>query len=138
MQKWKKNHFNLFLNKNYFETCTGHTHAITCCRSFKIQPGPTGWPGARDWNQAGLKKKQGKKNPVWPGQKSGCNPLSFIYFFNKTTSFLFFLKKRIDPSDPVTRLKHGTRALNRAGSKYYDMNILKSPSLSLTNDILKY
>jgi hypothetical protein len=57
-------------------------------------------------------------DPARLGQKPGCNRLTFV-FFTKTTSFWF---KKIDPSDPVTRSKPGTRALDRAGSENYAYN----------------
>jgi hypothetical protein len=58
--------------------------------SFKIRLGPTSWLGiqpTRDWNQAELKKKQGKKKPgviQWVdlarlSQKPGCNMLNFVF-----------------------------------------------------------
>jgi len=118
MQKWKKNHFNLFLNKNYFETCTGHTHAITCCRSFKIQPGPTGWPGARDWNRAGLKKKQEKKKPGVTRSKTRLQPVNFC-FSTKTMLFWFFKKIIINPGRSGDSVKTRKPCLGYDRSKNY-------------------
>jgi hypothetical protein len=66
--------------------------------SIVLKLGPTGRPETqptRGWNQARLKKKQGKEKtgvtqraePARHGQKLGCNPLTFVFFFTKTTSF---------------------------------------------------
>jgi hypothetical protein len=74
---------------------------------FKIRSVPAGQTrirSTRNWNWVGLKKKQGKKksnvtrltqqvDSARLGQKSGCNPLTFI--FTKTTSFWFFKKKNL-------------------------------------------
>jgi hypothetical protein len=71
-----------------------------------------------------LKKKQWKKkpgvtrmtrrvDPAKPGQDPVVNPLTFVFLLKRRR---FDYKKRIDPTDPVTRSKPGTRALNRAWS----------------------
>jgi hypothetical protein len=57
-------------------------------------------------------------DPARPGQKPGCNSLTF--FLLKQRRFDFF-KKKFDPDDPVTWSKPGTRALDRAESKNYDL-----------------
>jgi hypothetical protein len=74
------------------------------------------WPGrSGPGTGPGWRKNRKRKIPVWPGdpvrpgQKLGCNPLTFVLM----TSFWFFL--RIDPDDPVTRSKPDTRVLDRAG-----------------------
>jgi len=88
-----------------------------------------GWPDGltrptRGWNWAGLKKKQGKKkpgvtrmtrrvDPAKPGQDPVANPLTFVFLLKRRR---FDYKKRTDPTDPVTRSKPGTRALNGAWS----------------------
>jgi len=99
--------------------------------SFETRPGSAGRFGTRsirDRNRAGLTKKKGRKNqvwpgeltwwPGWPGQDSVTNPLTFVFlfFFTKTTSFWIFFKELNQPtrSNPVTRPKPGTRALDRA------------------------
>ena len=51
-----------------------------------------------------------------PGQKPGCNPLTFVFF---TKPRRFDLKKRIDPGNPVTMSKPKTRTLDRARSENY-------------------
>jgi hypothetical protein len=83
--------------------------------SFETRPRPAGRPGAR--TGPGWRKNRVGKNPVRPG----CNPLTLV-FFTKTTSFWF---KKIDPTDPVTRSKPGTRALDRDGSENYGFKVLK-------------
>jgi len=108
--------------------------------SFKTWPGPAGRSGTqptRGWNRAGLKKKQEKeKNPVWtgwPGQLTRQDPVKnpvaiveFCFFFFLKRHHIDFLKKQIDPDDPVTRSKLGTRVLDQtghwAGSKNYVLN----------------
>jgi hypothetical protein len=75
-----------------------------------------------------LKKKRGKKKPgvTWltrqvdpatrlTRQDPVANPLTFVFFLFyffllKRRRFDFFLKKRIDPANPVTQSKPGTRA----------------------------
>jgi hypothetical protein len=47
-----------------------------------------------------------------PGQKSGCNPLTF--FSLKRRRFDLY-KKKIDPTNSINRSKPGTRVLNQAG-----------------------
>ena len=61
------------------------------------------------------------------GQKPGYNTLTFVFFFLlKRRRFDFF--KKIDPDDPVTRSKPGTRVLNRTGSKNYGLyNMFRQP-----------
>jgi hypothetical protein len=96
----------------------------------KIWPVPAGrsWTSStRGWNQAKLKKKHEKKKLSWPGdlvdsaksgQKPDCNPLTFLLFFTKTTSF--WLKKKLTwatGSKPETRILN--QADNQAGSKNY-------------------
>ena len=85
--------------------------------SFETRPGPASWPGPGWW------KNRKRHDPVWPGDpvdlaKPGCNPLTF-FFFTKTTPFWIFFKIGIDSTDPVTRSKPGTQALDRAGFKNY-------------------
>jgi len=63
------------------------------------------------------KKKKTWRDPADPTRFS-CNPLTFIFFLLKWRRFDY--KKRIDPGDPMTRSKPGTRALKRAGSKNYE------------------
>jgi hypothetical protein len=85
--------------------------------SFETRPGPPGRPGTgptRGWNRAGWRKNRVKKNPVWPGQKPGCNPLTFVFLLKR---YRFDLKKRIDTGDPVTRSKPETRTLNLEPSR---------------------
>jgi len=100
--------------------CAIHVLNSSYNHSFETRHGPAGrhrTRPTRGWNRVGLKKKQGKKNPVWPGKtwlKTRLQPVNF--FFTKTMSFWFFYKKNWpgQPGDPVK-----TRALNRAGSKNY-------------------
>jgi hypothetical protein len=59
--------------------------------SFEIRPGQVGRPGtwpSWGWNRARLKKKIGEGKTrcdsvdlTRPGQKPGCNPLTFVFFF---------------------------------------------------------
>jgi len=62
----------------------------------------------------------------WPDKtrsKTRLQPVDFCFcFFTKMTLFWIFLKIGIDPADPVTRSKPGTRAFDRAGFKNYDAN----------------
>ena len=60
-------------------------------------------------------------DPIRHGQKPGYNPLTF--FLLKRHHF-DLKKKRIDPGDPVTRSKPGTRALDRVGSKNYGFKLI--------------
>jgi hypothetical protein len=96
-----------------FKTLINHSNWIQnkeswSIYSFKTWPGPAGRPDTRpirDWNQAVLKKKQGKKKsgvirltrrPSWPGKtrlKTRLQPVDF--FFTKTKSFWFFLIKKL-------------------------------------------
>jgi len=99
--------------------------------SFEIRPSGSIW----DPVDPGLEpdrveeKNRKRKNSVWPGDpvdpaRSGCNPLTFVFSFTKITSF--WLKKRIDPGDPV---KTRNRVLNRAESKNYNMmNVVEKRS----------
>jgi hypothetical protein len=108
--------------------------------SFKTRP-------TRSWNRTGLKKKQRKKNPVWPGQKQ-LQPVDFCFFILKwcrfdlkekpgmtrqdtvknsynLLTFVFFLLKRchfdlkINKLTRATRSKPGILALDWAESKSY-------------------
>jgi hypothetical protein len=75
---------------------------------FETRPGPAGRPGAG--TRPGWWKNSISHDPVWPsgltgdpakpGQKPGCNPLTF-FFFTKTTPFWIFFKIGIDPADPA-------------------------------------
>jgi hypothetical protein len=94
--------------------------------SFKTRPGPTGRSEAEI--ELGWRKNRRRKNPVWPGwpseltrqdparpgQKPGCNPLTFIFLLKRRR--FDFLKKKLTRA---TRSKHETRALNRTESKNY-------------------
>jgi hypothetical protein len=68
-----------------------------------------GRPGAK--TGLGWRKKWGRKNPVWPCQKLGCNPLTFVFFFTKITLFWFKKKKNWPgrPGDPIKILNPGLR-----------------------------
>ena len=82
------------------------THGIYPYHSFEtwwVNLGP-GWSRAE--TGLGWRKNRKRKNPMWPGQKPGCNPL--IFFFTKTMSFWF--KKKNDPDDLVIRSKTRTRS----------------------------
>jgi hypothetical protein len=100
-----------------------------------------GRPGAK--TGLGWRKKWGRKNPVWPCQKLGCNPLTFVFFFTKITLF-WFKKKRIDLDDLVIRSKSWTRVLDRAGhqvgSENYglDHGFLITFSFSMPNHLFQY
>ena len=94
--------------------------------SFKIRPGGSTRNSA---DPGRVEEKTGKEktrrvDQARSGQKPGCNSLTFVFFFIKTTSFWFFLKKRIDSGDPVTLSKLETRNLDRisyqVGSKNYN------------------
>ena len=83
-----------------FKTLINHSNWIQnkeswSIYSFKTWPGPAGRPETRpirDWNQAGLKKKQGKeksgvtrltRRPGWPGKtqlKTRLQPVDFCFF----------------------------------------------------------
>jgi hypothetical protein len=52
-----------------------------------VNPGP-GRSGAE--TGSGWRKNRGRKNPMWPGQKPGCNPLIFFFLLKK---IFFNLKK---------------------------------------------
>jgi len=117
-------------------------HFDTKCNlhhSFETQPDPASWLGTRptrSWNLAGLKKKKKVMTRCDPAdlvtRLTWKNPVAtrwllFFYFILlKWRCFEFFLKIKIDPVDPVTRSKPGTRVLNRAGYwtkfKNYDLN----------------
>jgi hypothetical protein len=88
---------------------------------WRVDPGP-GRSGAG--TGPGWKKNRVRKNLVWPSKtrsKTWLQPVDFCFFLLKRRRFDFF-KKRIDPTDPVTRLKPETQALNRAGSENYGSN----------------
>jgi len=73
--------------------------------SIVLKPGLAQWvdlgpsrPGAG--TGPGWRKKMERKNLMWagwPGQDPVANPLTFDFFFTKTTSFWFFLKKMTRP-----------------------------------------
>jgi len=58
-------------------------------------------------------------DPVRPGQNPVTNPLTFVFFLLKRHRFKFFFKELTRPtrSNPVTRPKPGTQALDRAGHR---------------------
>jgi hypothetical protein len=79
-----------------------------------------------------IRKEKTRCNPAdptgWPNDlvdpaRPGCNPLIFVCFFNKTTSF-WFKKKTIDTGDMVTPSNPETWVLDWAshqtGFKNYD------------------
>jgi hypothetical protein len=84
-----------------------------------------------------LKKKWEKEKPgvtrmtqrVDPARPVA-NPLTLV-FFTKRCRFDFFIKKRIDPADLVTRSKPRTRALDRDISKNYDIKEVRPTSTLL-------
>ena len=82
----------------------------------RVDPGP-GRPGA---GTGRVEEKIGKEKTrcdlARPGQKPGCNPLTFVFFLLKQRRFNF-KKKRIDPGDPVIWSKPETRVLERAGHR---------------------
>jgi hypothetical protein len=90
--------------------CAIHVLNSSYNHSFETRHGPAGrhrTRPTRGWNRVGLKKKQGKKNPVWPGKtwlKTRLQPVNF--FLLKRCRFDFFIKK-IDPGNLVTRSKPG-------------------------------
>ena len=90
--------------------------------SFETRPGLVGRPGAEtgpDW-----RKNRGKKNPVWPGQKPDCNPLTFVFLL-KRRRFNF---KKIWPGDPVKTRNPGLgRVSHRTGSKNYAIMTTNTP-----------
>jgi len=56
-----------------------------------------------------------------PGKTRSKTRLQLVeLFFTKTTLFWIFFKIEIDPADPMTRSKPGTRVLDQAGFKNYD------------------
>ena len=61
-------------------------------------------------------KKQGKKNPVWPGDPVK-NLVAIRWFFLLKRCYFNFKKK----IDSMTRSKLGTRILNRTGCKNYEI-----------------
>jgi hypothetical protein len=60
----------------------------------------------------------------WPGQKPGCDPLTFIFFLLKRRRF--DLKKKLTR---MTRSKPGTWALDRAGPENYAHNSLRNQEI---------
>jgi len=106
---------------------------VNSINSFEIWSSLVGASRTRptqNWNRVGL-KKQGKKKPGeltrwsgWAGKtrsKTQLQPINFCFFLLKRCCFDFFLKK-INPNNPVTRLKPGTQVLDRTGSKNYHLN----------------
>ena len=118
--------WTLFLNSKIIITSFFFFFTRAIDHSFETRPGPAGRPGTRltrGRNRAGLTKKRGKEKPgvtrrVDPvtRQDPVTNPLTFVFFFTKTTSFWFIFFKELTRPNPVTRPKPGTRALDRAGS----------------------
>jgi hypothetical protein len=86
--------------------------------SFEIRPDSAGQPGTRPTrDRVEEKTDEGKTrcDPIDP-LRPGCKLVDFCFFFLlKRRSFDFFLKK-LTRSNPVTRLKPRTRALDRAES----------------------
>jgi hypothetical protein len=84
----------------------------TSDHSFETRPGPAGRP------RAGLTTKRGEKKPGVTRQDPVINPLIFVFFLLKRRRFDFFLKELTRPtwSNPMTRPKSRTRALDQAGS----------------------
>jgi hypothetical protein len=65
-----------------------------------LKPGPTGQPGTwqtRGWNRVEekIEKEKTRCDRAKPGQKPGCNPLTFVFFcfLLKRCRFDFFFKK---------------------------------------------
>ena len=89
-----------------------------------LKPDPPGIQLAQDWNQTGLKKKQGKKKSGVIWQDSVTTRWFFLlkwyYFDLKKNSF-----KRL--GDPVK-----TRALNCTGSKNYALKIVEEKMLCVS------
>jgi hypothetical protein len=56
-----------------------------------------------------------------PATRSKTRLQSVDFFFLLKQRRFDFFKKKIDPDDPVTWSKPGTRALDRAESKNYDL-----------------
>ena len=47
------------------------------CHSFETEPARRVDPGMKSGR---VKKNEGRKNPVRPGQKPGCDSLAFVFF----------------------------------------------------------
>jgi hypothetical protein len=113
-------------NNNY------HTLKLPLNKSFPcivLKPGLAGRSGVG--TRPGWKKNRGRKNPTdsaRPGQKLGCNPLTF-FFFTKITSF-WFKKNKIDPT---TRLKSGTQTFNRVSHQIRYKNYVRMSWKSTPN-----
>jgi hypothetical protein len=84
-----------------------------------------------------LKKKQGKEkpdmtrltrrvDPAKPGQKPGCNPLTFVFLLKRRR--VDFFKKKMSRA---TGSKPKTRALDRDRSKNYDIKEVRLTSTLL-------
>jgi hypothetical protein len=78
----------------------GFDHLLSQKHSFETRPGPTGRPGTpADPGWVDEKTGEGKTrcdpadpagrpgDPARPGQDPMTNPLTFVFFFTKTTSF---------------------------------------------------
>jgi hypothetical protein len=64
------------------------SHSFETGPVWRVDSGP-GWPGAG--TGPGWRKNRRRKNPVWPGQKPSCNPLTFVFLL-KRRRFNFFKK----------------------------------------------
>jgi hypothetical protein len=88
--------------------------------SFEIRPDLVGRPGTRPTQGRVEEKTDEGKTGVTrlTRQDPVANPLTFVFFLLKRRRFDFFKKKltRSTRSNPVTRLKPRTRALDRAES----------------------
>jgi len=54
---------------------------ILAPQSIVLKPDLTGRSGTRDWNRAGLKKKQGKERPGVTRLKIQLQPVNFYFYF---------------------------------------------------------